>query len=44
VLYSKADIQIDTSGRSFEENLEMLMQTLRDTPVREALAPLALSR
>jgi XRE family aerobic/anaerobic benzoate catabolism transcriptional regulator len=44
VLYSKADIQIDTSGRSFEENLEMLMQTLRDTPVREAFAPLALSR
>jgi XRE family aerobic/anaerobic benzoate catabolism transcriptional regulator len=44
VLYSKADIQIDTASRSFEQSLESLMQTLRDTPVRETLAPLALSR
>jgi len=34
VLYSKADIQIDTSGRTFEESLEMLIHMLRDTPVR----------
>jgi len=34
VLYGKADIQIDTSGRTFEESLEMLIHMLRDTPVR----------
>ena len=39
VLYSKADIQIDTAGRTFEESLETLIQALRDTPVRESLAP-----
>jgi XRE family aerobic/anaerobic benzoate catabolism transcriptional regulator len=39
VLYNKADIQIDTSGRSFEESLELLIQSLRDTPVRETLTP-----
>ncbi|MBV8731921.1 MAG: helix-turn-helix transcriptional regulator [Acidobacteriia bacterium] len=38
VLYSKADIQIDTAGRTFEESLETLIQALRDTPVREAAA------
>jgi len=38
-LYSKADIQLDTSGRSFEESLGMLIQSLRDTPVRESMAP-----
>jgi XRE family aerobic/anaerobic benzoate catabolism transcriptional regulator len=38
VLYSKADIQIDTAGRTPEESLEMLLQALRDTPVRESLA------
>ncbi len=44
VLYSKADIQLDTSGRSFGESLEMLIQALRDTPVRESLAPALISR
>jgi XRE family aerobic/anaerobic benzoate catabolism transcriptional regulator len=39
VLYSKADIQIDTAGRTFEESLETLIQGLRDTPVRESSAP-----
>ena len=39
VLYSKADIQADTAGRTFEESLEMLIQSLRDTPVRESLIP-----
>jgi XRE family aerobic/anaerobic benzoate catabolism transcriptional regulator len=34
VLYSKADIQVDTTGRTFEESLEMLIQGLRDSPVR----------
>jgi XRE family transcriptional regulator, aerobic/anaerobic benzoate catabolism transcriptional regulator len=34
VLYSKADVQVDTAGRSFEESLERLMQALRDSPVR----------
>ena len=43
-LYSKADIQVDTAGRSFEEGLEILMQALRDTPVRESLAPAVISR
>jgi XRE family aerobic/anaerobic benzoate catabolism transcriptional regulator len=39
VLYSKADIQIDTAGRAFEDSLEVLIQALRDTPVRDSLAP-----
>ncbi len=42
VLYSKADIQIDTAGRTFEESVETLIQALRDSPVRESLAPAAL--
>jgi pimeloyl-ACP methyl ester carboxylesterase len=33
-LYSKADVQIDTAGRTVEEGLEMLIQALRDSPVR----------
>ena len=44
VLYSKADIQVDTAGRTFEESLEMLIQALRDTPVRDSLAPAVISR
>jgi XRE family aerobic/anaerobic benzoate catabolism transcriptional regulator len=36
VLYSKADIQIDTAGRSSEESIEMLIQALRETPARES--------
>ena len=43
VLYSKADIQIDTSGRGFRESLEMLIQILRNTPIRHAPAPLGIS-
>ena len=43
-LYSKADIQIDTAGRSFEESLEILIQALRDSPVRESLTPAVMSR
>ena len=38
VLYSKADIQVETAGHSFEESLEALIQALRDTPVRDSLA------
>ena len=38
VLYGKAEIQIDTTGRKFEDSLEMLIQALRDTPVRESLS------
>jgi XRE family aerobic/anaerobic benzoate catabolism transcriptional regulator len=37
-LYTKADIQVDTAGRSLEDSLEELIQALRDTPVRESLA------
>ena len=44
VLYSKADIQIDTAGRTFEQSLDILIQTLRDTPVRESFAPVVVSR
>jgi XRE family aerobic/anaerobic benzoate catabolism transcriptional regulator len=44
VLYSKADIQIDTAGRTFEQSLDVLIQTLRDTPVRESFAPVVVSR
>jgi XRE family aerobic/anaerobic benzoate catabolism transcriptional regulator len=43
VLYSKADIQLDTSSQNFEQSLEMLIQLLRDTPVRESLAPALIS-
>ena len=43
VLYSKADIQVDTAGRTFEDSLEMLIQALRDTPVRESSAPAVVS-
>src|SRR5579863_1901186 len=31
VLYSKADIQLDTAGRTFEESLDALIQALRDS-------------
>ncbi len=34
VLSSKADIKVDTAGRTFEESLDMLTQALRDSPVR----------
>ena len=43
VLYSKADIQVDTSGRTVEESLELLMEALRDTPVRDLLMPALVS-
>ncbi len=42
-LYAKADIQLDTSQHTVEESLEMLLQVLRDTPVRESLTPMATS-
>jgi len=35
VLYSKADIQVDTAGRTFEESIEALIQALRDAQERE---------
>lgn len=38
VLYSKADIQLDTAGRTFEESLDALIQALRDSTVRESPA------
>ncbi|MBV9180759.1 MAG: helix-turn-helix transcriptional regulator [Acidobacteria bacterium] len=38
VLYSKADIEVDTARRSVEASLEMLIQALRATPVRQSLA------
>ena len=43
-LYAKADIQVDTAGRTVEESLEILIRALRDTPVRESLTPTAISR
>jgi XRE family aerobic/anaerobic benzoate catabolism transcriptional regulator len=36
-LYAKADIQIDTAGRSAEDTLTLLLQALRETPVRTAV-------
>ena len=33
-LYSRADIQVDTSGQTLKESLEALIQSLRDTPLR----------
>jgi len=44
VLYRKADIQVDTAGHSFEESLEALIRALRNTPVRETLAPAVVHR
>lgn len=44
VLYSKADTQIDTAGRTFEQSVEALIQTLRETPVRDARAPAVVLR
>jgi XRE family aerobic/anaerobic benzoate catabolism transcriptional regulator len=35
-LYNKADIPVDTTGRSPEESLDALIQALRDAPVRES--------
>jgi len=43
-LYAKADIQIDTAGKSIAESLEMLIRSLRDTPVREALTSTVVPR
>ena len=34
-LYRKADIEVNTTGRLFEESLEDLIQALRAAPVRE---------
>ncbi len=43
-LYSKADIQLDTAGHTIDESLKVLIQALRDTPVREsALSPVVSS-
>jgi len=39
IFYSKADIQVNTAGRTFEDSLERLIQALRDSPVRNSLAP-----
>ena len=44
VLYSKADIQVETAGRTFQESLDLLIQALRDTPARDSWAPAAISR
>ena len=38
-LYSQADIQIDTTGRSPEESLEELLRLLREAPVRQPSGP-----
>jgi XRE family aerobic/anaerobic benzoate catabolism transcriptional regulator len=43
-LYCKADVQVDTAGRAFKESLDILIQALRDTPIRESLAPAVVSR
>jgi XRE family transcriptional regulator, aerobic/anaerobic benzoate catabolism transcriptional regulator len=37
-LYAKADIQVDTTGRTVEDSVQMLTCALRETPVREPLA------
>ena len=42
-LYAKADIQIDTAGRTVEESLETLLRALRETPVRESMPPTVLA-
>jgi XRE family aerobic/anaerobic benzoate catabolism transcriptional regulator len=42
MLYSKADIQVNTSEQTPQETLETLIQALRDAPVRES-TPAAVS-
>lgn len=44
VLYGKADIQVDTAGSTFEDSLQALIQTLRDTPLRKTFAPAVVAR
>lgn len=44
VLYSKADVQVDTAGHTFDQALDVLIQALRDTPVRESLTPAVVNR
>jgi XRE family aerobic/anaerobic benzoate catabolism transcriptional regulator len=39
LLYSKADIQVDTAGRTFEDSLQSLIQVLADAPVRKSMLP-----
>ena len=43
VLYSKADVQINTSGQTPDDSLDALLQALRDTPVRLRATPAASS-
>ena len=43
-LYAKADIQIDTAGKSVGESLEMLAFALRGTPIQEALTSTVVPR
>jgi XRE family aerobic/anaerobic benzoate catabolism transcriptional regulator len=43
MLYSKADIQVNTAGHTIEESLGTLIQALRDAPVRESLATAVVS-
>lgn len=43
-LYRQADIEVNTAGLTFEESVETMIQALRDTPVRDSLAPALFSR
>jgi len=43
-LYSKADIRIDTAGHTVDETLEMLIQALRNTPIRHSLTRTVVSQ
>lgn len=43
-LYSKADIQVNTAGLTFEKSIETLIHALRETPVRDSLAPAVVPR
>ncbi len=43
VLYSKADVQVDTSGPNFEESLEALIPALTDTRIQQSLAAVVIS-
>lgn len=43
-LYWKGDMQVNTAGRTFEESIELLVQALRDTPVRDSLPLAVISR
>ena len=44
VFYSTADLQVDTTGQTFEQSLETLIHALREAPLREPMAQVVSSQ